>query len=877
MLLFTAASYSQVAINTDGSDPDPSAMLDVKSATKGVLIPRVTLNDINTPDPVTNPHEGLLIYNIDGSVGHGLYIWNGARWIAITSDCIIPSAPGTITGDVTFCENATGVSYSISSVSGATGYNWTVPAGASVVGSGTSITVNFGITSGDVSVRAENACGNSSYTDKAVTVTAIPSAPGTITGDVTFCENATGVSYSISSVSGATGYNWTVPAGASVVGSGTSITVNFGITSGDVSVRAENACGNSSYTDKAVTVTAIPSAPGTITGDVTFCENATGVSYSISSVSGATGYNWTVPTGASVVGGQGTTDITVNFGTTSGDVSVRAENACGNSSYTDKAVTVTAIPSAPGTITGDVTFCENATGVSYSISSVSGATGYNWTVPAGASVVGSGTSITVNFGITSGDVSVRAENACGNSSYTDKAVTVTAIPSAPGTITGDVTFCENATGVSYSISSVSGATGYNWTVPTGASVVGGQGTTDITVNFGTTSGDVSVRAENACGNSSYTDKAVTVTAIPSAPGTITGDVTFCENATGVSYSISSVSGATGYNWTVPAGASVVGSGTSITVNFGITSGDVSVRAENTCGNSSYTDKAVTVTAIPSAPGTITGDATVANNATGVSYSISSVSGATGYNWTVPTGASVVGGQGTTDITVNFGTTSGDVSVRAENACGNSSYTDKAVTLSSCSSVTYGGQTYSSVEIDDQCWMAENLNIGTRIDGDTDQTNNSTIEKYCYDDDTDNCDTYGGLYQWDEMMQYVTTEGTQGICPAGWHLPTDAEWTTLTNFLGGESVAGGKMKEEGLDHWQTPNTGATNSSGFTGLPGGFRGPDGSFSNLTDAAYFWSSSEDGANAWSRFLYYGSAQVHQYTDDKPNGLSVRCLRDD
>ena len=228
--------------------------------------------------------------------------------------------------------------------------------------------------------------------------------------------------------------------------------------------------------------------------------------------------------------------------------------------------------------------------------------------------------------------------------------------------------------------------------------------------------------------------------------------------------------------------------------------------------------------IPSAPGTITGDATVANNATGVSYSISSVSGATGYNWTVPTGASVVGGQGTTDITVNFGTTSGDVSVRAENTCGNSSYTDKAVTLSSCSSVTYGGQTYSSVEIDDQCWMAENLNIGTRIDGDTDQTNNSTIEKYCYDDDTDNCDTYGGLYQWDEMMQYVTTEGTQGICPAGWHLPTDAEWTTLTNFLGGESVAGGKMKEEGLDHWQTPNTGATNSSGFTGLPGGFRGPE-----------------------------------------------------
>ena len=85
-----------------------------------------------------------------------------------------------------------------------------------------------------------------------------------------------------------------------------------------------------------------------------------------------------------------------------------------------------------------------------------------------------------------------------------------------------------------------------------------------------------------------------------------------------------------------------------------------------------------------------------------------------------------------------------------------------------------GQIYNTVQIGTQCWMAENMNIGTRINGSGDQTNNGTIEKYCYDDNEANCDTNGGLYQWNEMMQYTTMEGAQGICPAGWHIATDAE-------------------------------------------------------------------------------------------------------
>jgi len=193
-------------------------------------------------------------------------------------------------------------------------------------------------------------------------------------------------------------------------------------------------------------------------------------------------------------------------------------------------------------------------------------------------------------------------------------------------------------------------------------------------------------------------------------------------------------------------------------------------------------------------------------------------------------------------------------------------------------ITYGGQVYNTVLIGDQCWLKENLNIGTMIPGADEMQNNGTIEKYCYDDDPANCDIYGGLYQWDEMMQYSTLEGVQGICPAGWHLPADAEWTILADYLGGEDVAGGKMKETGTTHWHSPNKGATNSSGFTALPGGIRFRN-FFSSPGGHGLWWSSSEvsstDRADARELgFDYEDLADAGSPT--KELGFSVRCLRD-
>jgi uncharacterized protein (TIGR02145 family) len=195
---------------------------------------------------------------------------------------------------------------------------------------------------------------------------------------------------------------------------------------------------------------------------------------------------------------------------------------------------------------------------------------------------------------------------------------------------------------------------------------------------------------------------------------------------------------------------------------------------------------------------------------------------------------------------------------------------------------YGGQTYNTVQIGTQCWLKENLNIGTKIPSDQEQTNNGTIEKYCYYNDQANCTLFGGLYQWNEMMQYLITEGVQGICPPGWHVPTNGEWTALTGFLGGLSVAGGKMKstgtiEAGTGLWYSPNAGATNESGFTAVPAGYRRTFGGFNEIGSNGYLSCSSETTqVHAGTQIIHYSGSSVTTNPMSKDYGFSVRCLKD-
>lgn len=259
--------------------------------------------------------------------------------------------------------------------------------------------------------------------------------------------------------------------------------------------------------------------------------------------------------------------------------------------------------------------------------------------------------------------------------------------------------------------------------------------------------------------------------------------------------------------------------------------------------------------------------------------------ANGYSFS---GSGTFTSTGTVQITLNGSgtplTAQTDIfTAQANGSGGTCTFSVTVASLPPCGTpISYGGQSYNTVQIGSQCWMAANLNIGTMINGNSNQTNNGIIEKYCYGNSTANCNVYGGLYQWNEMMQYSLIPGDKGICPSGWHLPTDAEWCTLEQEvdpsipcaeIGWRGVnGGGKLKEAGTTHWLSPNTGATNSSGFTALPGGTRSASGIFSTITNYGNFWSASSSG---WFRGLYYNNAQVNRGYINDESGLSVRCIR--
>jgi uncharacterized protein (TIGR02145 family) len=195
-----------------------------------------------------------------------------------------------------------------------------------------------------------------------------------------------------------------------------------------------------------------------------------------------------------------------------------------------------------------------------------------------------------------------------------------------------------------------------------------------------------------------------------------------------------------------------------------------------------------------------------------------------------------------------------------------------------------GNTYRTVTIGTQIWMAENLkttkyNDGTSIPLVTDSTEWATINTpaYCWynNDSVTNKNTYGALYNW-----FVINTGK--LAPSGWHVPTDEEWTILTDHLGGLNNAGGKMKEAGTAHWNYPNDGADNSSGFTALPGGKRYityGHGRFNGTGTSVYFWSSTPKFVDeAWARLLTYdwdGVTRIMDF-DRQTNGGYVRCVKD-
>ena len=187
-----------------------------------------------------------------------------------------------------------------------------------------------------------------------------------------------------------------------------------------------------------------------------------------------------------------------------------------------------------------------------------------------------------------------------------------------------------------------------------------------------------------------------------------------------------------------------------------------------------------------------------------------------------------------------------------------------------------GNFYNTVAIGTQVWFKENLRTkkyrsGALIPVKT-NTDTSTLvgQMYYYSNDSlTNYSIYGAYYNW------MATQSSDSLCPIGYHVPTDLEWTLLYTFLGGSSVAGGKLKIATLKLWLSPNTGATNESGFTGLPAGFRDPSGIFSNITNYALFWTSSTSGSNAIAKDLNVGTTASNNNNINKSYAASIRCIK--
>lgn len=212
-------------------------------------------------------------------------------------------------------------------------------------------------------------------------------------------------------------------------------------------------------------------------------------------------------------------------------------------------------------------------------------------------------------------------------------------------------------------------------------------------------------------------------------------------------------------------------------------------------------------------------------------------------------------------------------------------------------VAYNGYAYPTIVLGNgQEWMAENLkttqyNDGTPIPLVTDTfqwydnyINNTTLPMMCWynnDQATYTANSYGALYNWYAVSP--SNNGNHNVCPVGWHVPGDAEWTALTDYLGGEAVAGGKMKSKGMQYWLPSNQDATNESGFSGLPGGARWFDGYFIDIGYYGYWWTSTADYSDTawWRNLLGFQSSSnlngmVFRNATTKRMGFSVRCVRD-
>lgn len=525
----------------------------------------------------------------------------------------VGSTTATLNGTVTANNASTSVTFQYGLT---TGYGSTINATPAVVNGMTASAVLASLSGLTINTTYHfrcvgvNVAGTINGADQTFTTNCV--APViTISGPATGCSGTAGYVYTTQT--GMTGYTWNISAGGTITsGAGTSsITVTWNNTGAQfVNVNYNNQYGCSAGAPLSYPVTVNASPVPVITGPATGCVSFTS---NFTTQTGMSSYTWTVSTGGAITAGQGTSAVTITWSTTGvKTVTVNYANASGCLAPTATVFTVTVNGLPAPTITGTTSVCANSGYIPYSTEA--GMTGYNWTVSAGGTISAGGGTNTIQVtwtgtGVQTVSVNYNNANGCSAVNPTVLNVTVNGIPGAAGTITGTPVVCGGTQGVAYSCATINGALTYVWTLPAGATIAAGSGTNAITVNFAAnaSSGDITVFGNNLCGNGAMSPNfPVTVTAIPAPAGTISGPADVCQSTSGVVYTVAQITDATGYTWTLPAGATIVSGSNSntITVDFSsvAVSGIITVTGTNSCGNGTVSPNfTVTVNAVPSAP------------------------------------------------------------------------------------------------------------------------------------------------------------------------------------------------------------------------------------------------------------------------------------
>jgi len=421
-------------------------------------------------------------------------------------------------------------------------------------------------------------------------------------------------------------------------------------------------------------------------------------------------------------------------------------------------------------------------------------------------------------------------------------LTVAGSPTSGGTTSNSQYNITAGTPVSISASPASGYTFNGWTISGSGTIANANdANTSVTVN-----GNMTVTA-----NFELITYTLTVSRNTTAGGTVTpASQSGITAGTVVNISASAASGYTFNGWTISGSGTIANSSsasTSVTVN-----GDVTVTA-NFQQIPTYT---LTMSRNLTEGGTTTPPSSQSGIVVGTPFSISASvnSGYTFVNWTLTSGTATFGNANSANTTV---TLSSNATIRAN---------FQIVIVSGSFTDSRDNRSYRTVQIGQQTWMAENLNY-------------NASGSACYYNASDSCAKYGRLYNWATVMggassSTLSPSGVRGVCPVGWHVPSDAEWTALTNAVGGSSTAGTKLKSK--SGWYN-NRNGTDDYGFSALPGGGRWSGGDFDGAGYYGLWWSATELGASdAWGRDMYNNYDNVNRYSIRKTNLFSLRCVRD-